>query len=144
MDVSELRKRILRALDDARLEAASRRTRVDEARAAYERFLTDVAVPLMRQAAMVLTAAGQPFQVHTPASGARLVHDQQPDTFLEVELDVSGSLPQVIGRVSLKRGRVGQVVTERPVHPMASVHELTESDVSEFLVTEIPKLVVRP
>jgi hypothetical protein len=144
MDVSELRKRILRALDEARQEASTRRTRVDEARAAYDRFLTDVAVPLMRQAAMVLSAAGQPFQVHTPAVSARLVHDQQPLTFLEIELDVSGDRPQVIGRVSLTRGRAGHVVTERPISPGKTVADLSETDVSEFLVAEIPRLVVRP
>jgi hypothetical protein len=144
MDVSELRKRILRALDEARQEASTRRTRVDEARAAYDRFLTDVAVPLMRQAAMVLSAAGQPFQVHTPAVSARLVHDQQPLTFLEIELDVSGDRPQVIGRVSLTRGRAGHVVTERPICPGKTVADLSETDVSEFLVAEIPRLVVRP
>ena len=107
MDVSELRKRILRALDDARQEASTRRTRVDEARAAFDQFLADVVVPLLRQSAMVLTAAGQPFQVHTPAASARLAHDQQPLTFLEVELDVTSVQPQVIGRVSLTRGRAG-------------------------------------
>ena len=144
MDVSELRKRILRALDEAREEASTRRTRVDEARAAYETFLADVVVPLMRQSAMVLSAAGQPFQVHTPAASARLVHDQQPLTFLEVELDVSGDRPQVIGRVSLTRGRAGHVVTERPITAGKAVGELTETDVSAFLVAEIPKLVVRP
>ncbi len=144
MDVSELRKRILRARDEAREEASTRRTRVDEARAAYETFLADVAVPLMRQSAMVLSAAGQPFQVHTPAASARLVHDQQPLTFLEVELDVSGDRPQVIGRVSLTRGRAGHVVTERPITAGKAVGDLTETDVSAFLVAEIPKLVVRP
>jgi len=144
MDVSDLRKRILRALDDARQEASNRRTVVDEARAAYDRFLAGVAVPLLRQSAMVLTAAGQPFQVHTPAASARLAHDQQPLTFLEVELDVTGPQPQVIGRVSLTRGRSGHVVTERPVAVNRPIDELTETDVSEFLVAEIPKLVVRP
>ena len=143
MDVSELRKRILRALDDARQEAATRRTRVDEARTAYDRFLTAVVVPLLRQSAMVLTAAGQPFQVHTPATSARLAHDQQPLTFLEVELDVTGPHPTVVGRVSLTRGRAGHVVSERPVASKA-VADLTEADFSEFLIAEIPRLVVRP
>ena len=54
MDVSELRKRILRALDDARKDAVVRRREVDEAANAYETFLEQVAVPLMRQAAQVL------------------------------------------------------------------------------------------
>jgi hypothetical protein len=143
MDVSELRKQILRALDEARQDASARRTRIDEARAAYERFLGDVAVPLMRQSAMVLTATAQPFQVHTPAASARLAHDQQPLTFLELELDVAGDRPQVIGRVSVSRGRSGTVVTERPIAPGKTVAELTEADVSTFLVAEIPRLVLR-
>ena len=113
MDVSELRKRILRALDEARQEASTRRTRVDEARAAYDRFLTEVAVPLLRQSAMVLSAAGQPFQVHTPAVTARLVLDQQPLSFLELELDVSGVRPRVRGRVRAAQPRRGGT---RPVH----------------------------
>jgi hypothetical protein len=143
MDVSELRKKILRALDEARQESSARRTRVDEARAAYERFLAEIAVPLVRQSAMVLTAAGQPFRVHTPAGSVRLVHEQQSATFLEIELDVSGASPRVMGRVSVSRGRAGQVVTERPVAD-TPVAALTEQDLSEFLVAEIPRLVVRP
>ena len=39
MDVSELRKRILRALEDARHDASERRTAVDHAAKAYEEFL---------------------------------------------------------------------------------------------------------
>ena len=68
MDTSDLRKRILRALDDARKEATSRRSVVDEAARAYAAFLDVVAVPLMRQAATVLNAEGHKFSVHTPAS----------------------------------------------------------------------------
>ena len=66
MDVSELRKRILRAIDDARKEAETRRTVVDESLKAYEAFLRDIAVPLMLQAAQVLNADGHVFVVHTP------------------------------------------------------------------------------
>ena len=143
MDVSVLRKRILRALDEAKHDLSQRRTLIDEATAAYERFLVDIAVPLLRQSAMVLNAADQPFQVHTPAASARLANDQSPLTFLELELDVSGPRPQVIGRVSLARGRRGQLVEERPVALNKTVAELTEEDLSAFLVAEIPKLIVR-
>jgi hypothetical protein len=45
MDVSELRKKILRALDDARQEAAVRRLAVNEAAQAYEKFLADIGGP---------------------------------------------------------------------------------------------------
>ena len=48
----------------------------------------------------------------------------------------------VFGRVSLARGRQSHVIEERPIadKPIA---DLTEEDLSAFLILEIPKLVVR-
>jgi len=144
MDVSDLRKRILRALDDARKDAVARRHEVDEAGKAYDVFLEGIAVPLLRQAALVLNANGNSFSVHTPAGSARLVSDASGQTFVEFTLDTTGPMSQVIGRVSLTRGRQALVVEERPVAAGKSVAALTEEDVSAFLVSEIPKLVLRP
>ena len=141
MDVSELRRQILRALDDARKDAAGRRVVVDAAAKAYETFLADLAVPLVRQAAQVLNATGQAFSVHTPAGSVRLVSDASPFTFVELELGATKT--DVVGRVSVTRGRQGVVLEERPIAPGKTVAALTEQDVSEFLVTGIPKLVVR-
>lgn len=143
MDVSELRRGILRALEDARKVAAARRTTVDEARKAYDAFLGGVAVPLFRQAADVLKAEAQIYSVQTPADSVRLVSDQAAATFAELELDTSGRAPQVIGRVSVTRGRHGHVLEESALGDGTVVHELTERDVSEFLLRAIPKLVVR-
>ncbi|MEO8070432.1 MAG: hypothetical protein ABI652_03450 [Acidobacteriota bacterium] len=133
----------MRALDDARRDAAARRTVVDEAKKAYEEFLENIAVPLMRQATIVLNAAGQVFAVHTPADSVRLVAENAPLTFIELELDVTRPEPQVIGRVSLTRGRQGLVVEERPIAKNIAVADLTEEHVSAFLMAEIPKLVMR-
>jgi hypothetical protein len=133
----------MRALDDARRDAAARRTVVDEAKKAYEEFLENIAVPLMRQATIVLNAAGQVFAVHTPADSVRLVAENAPLTFIELELDVTRPEPQVIGRVSLTRGRQGLVVEERPIARNIGVADLTEEHVSAFLMAEIPKLVMR-
>jgi hypothetical protein len=145
MDVSELRKRILRAIDDARHEASERRTVVAEATEAYGAFLTDVAVPLLRQAASVLNATGPAFVVHTPAGSVRLAVENAPETYLEVELDSARTHPEVVGRVSLSRGgRQGQTVEERPIAPGKPVGRLTEEDLSAFLMAEVPKLIVRP
>lgn len=145
MDVSELRKRILRAIDDARRDASARRVVVDEAAQAYTRFLTEIAVPLLRQAAMVLNASEVTFAVHTPAGSVRLASERSPETYLELELDAERPHPEVIGRVSLARGgRSGQIVEERSVAAGKSVGQITEEDVSAFLVAEIPKLVVKP
>jgi len=143
MDTSDLRKRILRALDDARKDASVRRTTVDEAARAYATFLNDVAVPLMRQATTVLNAEGHKFSVHTPANGVRLASDSAPETFLEFELDTTSASPQVIGRISLQRGRQGQVVSERPIVEGKAVSLLDEQDVTKFLVDEVSKLIVK-
>jgi hypothetical protein len=143
MDVSELRKRILRAIDDGRKEAESRRTVVDESVKAYEAFLETIAVPLLRQAAQVLNAAGHTFIVHTPADSVRLAAEKSPQTFIEIELDRSSAEPAVMGRVSLTRGRQGLIIEERPLAPHRPVAQVTEDDVAAFLVAEVPKLVLK-
>ena len=144
MDVSELRKRILRALEDARKDAATRRVVVDESVKAYEEYLSAVVVPMLRQAATVINATGTTFIVHTPADTARLSAEHAPQTFIEIALDSSGDEPEVVGRISLARGRQGTVVEERPLSPGKPVARLTEGDFSNYLVAAVPKLIVRP
>lgn len=143
MDVSDLRKRILRALDDARVEQASKRTERDEAQRAYEQFLNAVAVPLLKQAQGILKAEGQLFTVHAPAGSAKLASDGSAQTFLEFSYDGSGERPTVLGRVSRARGRQRVVVDERPVVVGKGIAEVTEEDVAAFLVAELPRLVGR-
>ena len=144
MDVSDLRKRILRALDDARKDATARRAVVDQASQAYAAFLEMRAIPVLKQALQVLRAEAKPFTLNTPPDGPRLVSDASTNTFLEFALDIAGPMPQVMGRVSLAHGREGRIVEERPIASGKSVADLTEDDVAKFLVEEIPKLVLRP
>ena len=143
MDVSDLRKGILRALDDARKEEAARRQNVDQASAAYAQFLSDIAVPLFRQAANVLRAERHPFSVNTPAESVRLASDHTSQDFVELELDTSVRPPRVLGRTAMARGGKGLVVDERPLAPGKAIQELTEDDVAQFLMTEIRRLVTR-
>jgi hypothetical protein len=143
MDVADLRRRILRALDDARKDAATRRQLTDQVAADYGRFLSGIAVPLFRQASTVLRASAHDFTAHTPAGSVRLASDRASSDFVELELDVSRPQPQVIGRTSQNRGRQGVVVEERPIAPGKAVSELNEDDVSEFLIAEIRRLVAR-
>ncbi len=143
MDVSDLRKRILRALEDAKLDQASKRTERDEVQRAYDQFLETVAVPLLRQAQGILKAEGQLFTVHAPVGSAKLASDSSAQTFLEFVLDGSGGRPSVIGRVSRARGRQRVVVDERPVAVDKGVGQLSDEDVAAFLVAELPKLVGR-
>lgn len=141
MDVSDLRKRILRALDEARVDATRRRSEVDTAREAYDALLERVVVPVLRQAQAVLKAERQMFTVHAPAGSAKLASDTSTQTFVEFLLDTAGDEPHVLGRVSRARGRERVLVEEKPVAAGKLVTELTEEDVAAFLVSELPKLV---
>ena len=143
MDVSELRKKILRALEESPPVAAPKRSERDEAQRAYDRFLEIIAVPMLRQAQDILKAEGQPFTVHAPAGSAKLVSDASAQTFLEFSLDTAGERSVVIGRTSRVRGRQRVIVDERPVTAGKPVAELSDEDVAAFLVAELPKLVGR-
>ena len=143
MDVSDLRKRIIRALDDARKDASIRRVTVDEAARAYESFLTNIAAPVMRQAVLV---SERRKDIRSPSRRRRKAFEslrtarRRPSSSL-ASTDPAAR-PAVIGRVSLARGRQALVIEERPIadKPVADV---TEEDLSAFLVAEIPRLVVR-
>lgn len=143
MDVSDLRKRIIHALDDARKDASERRRAIDDAHAAFEVFLERIARPLFKQAVMILRAEGHEFSLHTPADAVRLVPDRSPQEAIEVELRVDTEGPQAVGRTRMLRGGRDPLVEERPLAPGKAIGELTENDVSAFLVQEIPKLVSR-
>jgi hypothetical protein len=141
MDVSELRQKILRAIDEGKPDdRARRRAEVDTAKAAYDRFLENVAVPLFRQAQSILKAETQSFTVHAPAAGVKLISDAAPFTFLELVLDSSNEPPRVIGRASRAHTKA-VTVEEQPLAPGKPIAELTDDDVAAFLVREIPKLV---
>lgn len=140
MEISEIRKRVLQAIDQSRRVAAERRVRSDAATAAYERFLAELATPMFKQFAAVLKAEGYQFQVFTPAGGLRLASERSPEDFVELRLDVSGQSPVVLGYVN--RGRGSRIVSsERPIG--VGVAELTEHDVLEFLIQEIQPFVER-
>jgi hypothetical protein len=143
MDVSDLRKLIIRALDDARKDATDRRKVVDESRVAFETFLELVAGPLFKQAATVLRGEGHEFTLHTPADAVKLVSDRSPQEAIEVELHADGQAPYVIGRTRILRGGKDPLVDERPLAPGKAITDLTENDVTAFLVQEIPRLVAR-
>jgi hypothetical protein len=143
MDVSDLRKRIIRALDDARKEATVRRQVVDEAKVAYETFLERVGGPLFKQAATVLRGEGHDFTLHSPAGTVRLVSDRSPLEFIEMELAVDNGHAHVIGRTSILRGGRDPLIEEAPLAEGKAVAQLSETDVTAFLVKEIPRLVHR-
>jgi hypothetical protein len=142
MEVSEVRKRILDTLARAKSEAAARRARNAEVATAYERFLETVAAPLMHQVASILKVEKFLFAVHTPAGAVRLVSERSPEDFVEIRLDTSGQLPQVVAHVERVRGRE-TLVEDRPIRSGVLVEHLTDQDVLDAVAEALGGLIER-
>jgi hypothetical protein len=136
VEVSQVRRRLLQAAEQARARAKARREQTAAAEREYVVFLEQVAVPLTRQVANVLKAEGQSFTAFTPTAGPRLAYDKGRDDFIEFRLDTEGDQPHVVGTTSRTRGS-RTVVESRPVKPEAGPAALTEEDVLEFLATAV-------
>jgi len=142
IEPSELRRRLRSAIDQARNNAAARRARSDASQHDYEKFLTEIAVPVVRQFANVLSAEGHQFNVSTPTGSVRLSSASRNEDYIEIMLDTMEDPPEVVGRSSRGRGR-RMIATERPVRERTAVAELNEEDVLAFLLTEIVPFVAR-
>lgn len=136
-DVSQIRKRIQKAIEVARREASDRRTRLHEAQRAYDEFLDTRAIPAFRSVAIVLKSEGLAWEVMTPSGEVRLVPDRKRDESIAISFDASADPPQPM--VSITRGRGSRVLhAERPIKagtPASSA--LTEDDVVDMLVDEL-------
>src|SRR6185295_20129150 len=105
MEIADVRKRITATIERAKQRAAERRTRGDDAARAYSTFLDTIAVPMFKQVANVLRADGYQFSVFTPSGSVRLMSERTAEDFIELTLDTTGDVPQVIGRTMRSRGR---------------------------------------
>lgn len=136
-DVAQIRKRIQRAIEQARREAADRRARVHEAQRAYDEFLETRAIPAFRSVAIVLKAEGLVWEVMTPSGEVRLVPDRRRDESIALSFDATAEPPQPL--VSITRGRGSRTLhAERPIKagtPASSA--LTQDDVVDMLVEEL-------
>jgi hypothetical protein len=141
MEISLVRKRLHEAMARARQHAADRRARADAASQAFDRFLVDTAVPLMRQIANVLRAEGYLFSVSTPAGSVRLLSDKDAADFIELSLDGSADTPHVVARVSRTRGR--RIIDVE--HVVASGHPeaIDEEQLLTFVLKELEPFVER-
>ena len=131
MEVSHVRRRLQAAITAAREQAQRRRQQAADAEGTYDRFLSQVAVPLVRQIGNALQAEGYAFTVSTPGRGVRLALDRGRDDFIELALDTAGDAPTVIGRVRRTRGS-RTIEEERPVKRDARPDQVSEQDLLDF------------
>ena len=142
MEISDVRRRLRQALEQAKKAGAEKRARTDLAAVSFGTFLRDVAVPVFRMFANVAKAEGHGFAVFTPSDIVRLASERSADDFIEVWLDTSLDPPQVATRVNRMRGR-DVTTTEGLLNPGAPIASLTDEDVLSFLVAQIGLLVER-
>jgi hypothetical protein len=142
VEISEVRRRLLTAIEKARRAGEERRVRTDTAARDYQIFLDQRAVPVFHQLAGALKAEKLAFKVFTPASSVRLASDRSPEEFIELSLDDTSDPPAVLGRTSRGRGR-RMTTSERAIGSGAPIADLTEEDVLTFLLEEITSLIER-
>jgi hypothetical protein len=140
MEVSEVRRRLRSAIEQAKRRAAERRTRVDQASREYEQFLAAVAVPAMHTVAQALIGEGYRFKVQTPGQAVRLAAEFSPDDYLEISLDTDGDVPALMVHTRRGRGR-RSVETERAI--TGRISELTDEHVVTLLLEELIPLIER-
>ena len=136
METAHVRKRLKAAIDGARSRSQERRQRNAAADTAFTTFLEQVATPLLRQLAGALKAEGHAFTVFTPGGSVRLAADRSRDDFIDLTLDTSGDMPQVLARISFSRGS-RTIDQERPVRPGAGPEAITEDELLEFLIEAV-------
>jgi hypothetical protein len=142
MEVSDVRRRIRAAIDAARVRAAERRARTDEASRAYDVFLETVAVPAFHTVASALTGEGHRFKVITPGRAVRMSPERSAEDFIELSLDTERDAPAVVLVTSRGRGR-RTIGTERLVREDLPIAELAEEDVVAALLEELLPFIER-
>jgi len=142
MEISDIRRRLRQALEQARKATTERRSRADAASIAYNAFLRDVATPVFRMFANVAKADNYPCTVYSPAEGLRLVSERSAEDYIEIWLDTSLDPPKIATRVNRVRGR-NVMTNEGLLRPESPINSLTDEDVLAFLLQHIGTLAER-
>ena len=136
MDIAQLRKNLIQAIEAAKRDGAARRARADEAGRLYEKFLADTAVPVFRAMAGALKGEGLLFEVIAPLGGVRLVPERQREDGIELTLD--GTLDPPAPIVTVVRSRGSRTMRhERPLTDAQGVEGITDEDVARVLLEEL-------
>jgi hypothetical protein len=135
-ELTDLRRRVRQAMQDAKRNAAQRREARDEASKAWDTAVAEIVEPAATQMAAALTGEGVPFRLETPRGTIRLVSDRSKNDYIEIVLDADDErdVPEVIGRNVVGRGRQSVSVIEES---LGAPSELTDDRVTEFLLKAI-------
>ncbi len=141
MEIADVRKRVTETIERAKRSAQERRTRADAAAQEFVVFLDRIAVPIFRQVANALKAAGYSFALNTPSGAVRLASERSAEDYVELTLDAEGEDIWVVGRTRRSWGS-RTLESERPVR-RCPVRDITEDDVLTFLLAELEPFVER-
>jgi hypothetical protein len=142
MEVSDVRRRLRAAIEGAKVRAAERRTRTDEASRAYDAILETVTVPAFHTVVNVLGGEGFRFKVTTPGRAVRMSPERSAEDFVELALDTERDVPAVVLLSSRGRGRRA-VNAERILREGPRIAELTEDDIVTALLDELIPFIER-
>jgi hypothetical protein len=142
MEVSDVRRRLRGAIEEAKRHAAERRARRDEASRAWAAVLPEVVVPAFHTMASALTGEGHRFKVVTPGDAVRLSLERSAEEFIELALDTTREIPAVMVRSTRGRGR-RLVSSERVAREGAAIAQLTQEDVIGVLLEELVPFIER-
>lgn len=141
METSDVKRRVVEAIDRAKRATQERRVRFDQAANEFDLFLERIAVPLCKQVASALKHEGYSFVTFSPSGAVRLASERSPEDYVELILDTQGEDPVVIGHT--RRGRGRRIIeTERPLR-RCPVRDITEEDTLAFLLKELEPFVER-
>jgi hypothetical protein len=141
MEVSDVRRRLRSAIDEARRRADERRVRRDDAARTWQRLLPEVAVPAFHLMASALTGEGYRFKVVTPGEAVRLT-PERGEEFIELALDTDRDDPALVLRTTRGRGR-RMISSERIFKSGAAIGTFTEEDVLAGLLDQLLPFVER-
>ena len=139
-ELADLRRRVRQAIQDAKQQAAARRTARDEAGAAWATAVAEIVEPAATNVAAALTGEAMPFRLETPRGTIRLVSERSADDYMEIVLDDSDErdASEVIGRTVKARGRQSVTVIEELLGPPS---QLSEDRVIAFFMKAIAPFV---
>ena len=142
MDTGDVRRRVRRAIDDARARAQERRRDVAAAEVDGTRALRVVAAPLFRTVASALKAEGYRFAVETPAGAVRLSPGGASEDVIEIALDTTRDPPALVGRTAYARGR-RLLSDERVVAEHPALGDLASEALLDFVLSALAPMVER-